>query len=174
MWLINEIGNNLDNVLHVNFRDKINGWSSDLVLSVKTEKDTYYYPAKNNTFFTEFLRDLSLRKSCYSCPFQKIPRQGDITLGDFWKIDKFNSSLNDKKGTSLILINNSKGEQFIEKIKPYLKTLESVPLKVAIRGNKTLVSPTKLNKSRDEYLLNVNNQNQKELLKKYLKNKCNL
>ena len=63
------------------FRDKYQfGWapSAHAVL-----KDGYYYSkAKNETmWYNAFLNILNCRKSCGQCQFNRMPRQGDITLG---------------------------------------------------------------------------------------------
>ncbi len=68
-----------------------------------------------NTEITDFLyrklyySNLALRKSCYSCQYNKILRVGDITIGDAWGIEKKNPLFNDKRGVSLIMINSNKG-----------------------------------------------------------------
>ena len=69
----------------------------------------------NNLYFRAFLERLTLRNSCYECPFAKIERTGDITLGDFWGIWDYDAKIDDKKGTSLVLINTQKGKQFYER-----------------------------------------------------------
>ena len=144
-----------EKILSINFRSKKQGWSSELLFSLKTNSNEYYIESSKNSFMRAFLKNFSLRKSCFSCKFQKIPRQGDITIGDFWKIQKFEKKLDDKKGTSLLLINNKKGEEFFEKIKSELILIKKVPIKYAIKGNKTLVKPTKYNKKRESYMLNI-------------------
>ncbi len=77
---------------------------------------------------------LALKEMCTDCPFAVLPRQGDITIGDFWGISKFNAELNDGKGTSLSLINNDKGNELFEKIRGSAKRIEAVPVDVA-KGN---------------------------------------
>lgn len=57
-----------------------------------------------------------LRKSCYCCKFTNLNRTGDITLGDFWGIERSNPSFYDDVGVSLCLINNEKGEELFSKI----------------------------------------------------------
>lgn len=57
----------------------------------------------------------SLRPSCYQCHFTNLNRPGDITLGDYWGIEKIDSGFNDGLGTSLVLINTEKGNFLFEK-----------------------------------------------------------
>ncbi len=57
-----------------------------------------------------------LRPSCYECQFTNLYRPSDITLGDFWGIEKCMPEWDDQTGTSIILVNSPKGEKLLEKI----------------------------------------------------------
>lgn len=61
----------------------------------------YYY------YYEPFLDNLFLRKSCYNCDIA-CHSDADITLGDFWGINKYKKELEDNKGISFICINNEK------------------------------------------------------------------
>ena len=61
----------------------------------------YYY------YYEPFLNNLFLRKSCYNCTIAQHSN-ADITLGDFWGINKHRKELDDNKGMSFICINNPK------------------------------------------------------------------
>ena len=50
-----------------------------------------------------------------------MPRQGDLTIGDFWGIPKYDEEMSDLKGTSVVLVNNKKAEEFFEKLKSGMK-----------------------------------------------------
>ena len=79
---------------------------------------------------------LACKKICAECPFAPAPRQGDITIGDFWGISKFNRDFNDNLGTSVFLINNARGNEVWENIKGNCKLAEPVPFDVARRNNR--------------------------------------
>lgn len=50
-----------------------------------------------------------LRPSCYECPYKSIMHPGDITIADYWGIEKAAPDFDDNKGSSLVLVNNDKG-----------------------------------------------------------------
>lgn len=106
----------------------------------------------NNLYFRAFLERLTLRNSCYECPFAKIERTGDITLGDFWGIWDYDAKIDDKKGTSLVLINTQKGKQFFERLKSKFSLLKIVPIEMAVNGNPTLNKAIPAPKERAAYL----------------------
>lgn len=155
----------------IDFRDKKNGWNNSYI-KVETENGVLEQPLLENPYGYAFLNDTINRDSCYECRFAKIPRQGDITLGDFWGIEKFNSSLNDKKGTSLVLINNKKGKQYINSIKYDLKLFKKVDIKYAIGGNPNIVGPSISHKKRNVILDNVDKLSFNENIATNFYDKC--
>lgn len=98
------------------FRSKVNGWRADCV-NVSYADGTVYEGNMHfdllkpmDTYELGFQKNIILRKSCGNCKFCEFPRVGDVTLGDFWGINKIDSSQNDGKGTSLVFINNVHGK----------------------------------------------------------------
>ena len=79
---------------------------------------------------------LMLKDVCGDCPFAMAPRQGDITMGDFWGISKYNPALVDPLGSSVLLINTDKGAEILQQIKPDMKLIEPVPFSHAKANNR--------------------------------------
>ena len=106
-------------ISNVNFRFKNGSWSNyslEYSLSNKKVKTIKHY---RDEWFSGYLKNLYLMKSCYSCEFNTLPRIGDITLADCWgikKIDKKFFENNKDTGISLVLINNENGEKIFNEI----------------------------------------------------------
>ena len=65
---------------------------------------------------------------CQNCKFQSKNRAGDLTLGDFWGIEKREPELKSRFGVSAMLTNTSKGEKFLKSIsKKEFSILKKVP-----------------------------------------------
>jgi len=115
---------NHEKPLNINFRDKSIGWRCDTIL-IKYKDSKYKKSlADGDPYEFGFHMNITLRNSCHSCSFAEFPRTGDISMGDFWGIEKF---LNvDNKGTSLVFINNDKGRKLFEMVKSnnYCEELE--------------------------------------------------
>lgn len=79
---------------------------------------------------------LALKPICGDCMFAPAPRQGDISIGDFWGISKYNADYNDNFGTSCVLVNNEKGEKVFESVRANMKLVEEVPFDHARRNNR--------------------------------------
>lgn len=135
----------------INLRDKAKfGWSTTTNIYFM-DSDPYHKNEREDSFFKAFLPCMILRKSCSSCPFSRLPRQADISLGDFWGIDAQDKSWNDRKGTELILINNNKGRTLVNNLKQKFKRYQEFPLDAALRVNKTIIHPFRENPGRKHF-----------------------
>lgn len=155
----------------VNFRNKDDGWGKYNTY-FKFENGEYKIDHNKDPFMNVFLSDLVLRESCYECKFKKKNRISDITLGDFWGIDKINKEFNDDTGVSLVILNSKKAIDFFEEIKEKTK-YEKVDFEQAISYNKSMTNSAKYNNKRDIVLKKINENNFEKLANKY-KNKISL
>jgi len=90
------------------FRDKITGWK-DYSISWLINGSVHKELGRDNAYMHAFLRDYTLRMACYACSYAKMERVGDLTLADFWGIEKCYPEYDDDKGTGLVLVNDSHG-----------------------------------------------------------------
>lgn len=101
--------------------------------------ENFYYTKDSNPLTRGYLgTGVYCRPSCYDCKFKGFPRIADITLADFWGIEKIDKSMDDNVGTSLVLINSNKGMEYFESIKSKIEYRE-LPYESAIPGNLALV-----------------------------------
>lgn len=115
----------------------------------------YSQPAEKCPYFIAYLKNISKNKTCGRCQFNKLPRQADLSIGDYWMVDKFNPAFNDKKGTSEILVNNARGAELLEKLRPEAQLLELASLDIALRGNPVMVQPYAMQRNRDYFFQNL-------------------
>ena len=95
------------------FRDKKRGWGMNARLDLRClsgkEKSTYI-PARLTSYNTLFLDGDVYRENCYECPYARKERVSDMTIGDFWGIEREHpellkqSEFDEKKGISCILV----------------------------------------------------------------------
>ena len=147
---------------NINFRDKCNGWTYKLVLSMEVDGKKCRHICEEDSFYSAFLDRISLRKSCGDCSFARPKRLGDISLGDFWEIWQYKKKLDDRKGTSLVLINSDKGKELFGKVLPNLQLAEEVPFEAAVRGNTTLMKSMPLPWNRDRFFEDLKKYSLKE------------
>ena len=84
----------------------------DLIITYTIKPNIYSKVLRS--FAEIFSMDLMIRPSCFYCPYASLERSGDITIGDFWGIEKVDSSFSDNEGISLVLCNNHEGENFYD------------------------------------------------------------
>ncbi|MCR4793339.1 MAG: polysaccharide pyruvyl transferase family protein [Lachnospiraceae bacterium] len=112
----------------VEFRNKERyGWKANVHIEFVDGTEYWEDPDKSKSpFYLAFLKGISIRRSCYECAYTQIERCGDFTIGDFWKIGKLNKELSDKKGTSLVLVNNKKAMDIMPDLKMSAKKWEKI------------------------------------------------
>ena len=151
----------------INFRDKKQeGWKM-FSLSFKYKEKEYSKNQKQDLYMKAFLKDVCLRNSCYNCSFRKKQRLSDITLADYWGIEKIHPELDDNKGTSLVLVNSNKGKKLYSAINRLIISKE-VTIEDAIRSNKALIKSPNLNKKRNKFFKNLDKKEFDILVKKYV------
>lgn len=104
-------------ITDIDFRNKKDfGWHAHV--------ETLYF--ENGKFISSrifknlFYGHTVLRPSCYECPYKSVMHPGDITIADYWGIEKAAPEFDDNKGVSLVLVNNENGEKVLEQVKGQL------------------------------------------------------
>lgn len=140
-------------VVSYDFRDKkVWGWSTSSSSCVESKGKTKYhgYEDIQSGYFKAFIKAENYRESCYRCPFARSERCGDITLGDFWGVEKYLKIPNVRNGVSAIFINTAKGESLLKDIEKEM-TLYPADIKDIAVINKTLTAPTPRPAGRDSF-----------------------
>lgn len=106
-------------------REALTGWTQRTRFVYKDGTSRLTLPS-NDSWWDAFLNGIVMRDACVSCKYSVETRQGDISLGDFWRIEKYNTTWRDDKGTSCILVNSDKGKYLFEQIRSSFIRLEKV------------------------------------------------
>lgn len=130
-----------DKIKNINFRHKMRGWN-DLILMIDFDNGSYSNLLSCDPYGKIFLDNIDLRPVCYQCKYATVSRPADITLGDYWGINRSMPDFNDNKGVSLVFINTKKGELLFENIRQYLNVRHS-RLEDCVPYNNTLYSPSR-------------------------------
>lgn len=157
-------------LVEIVFRDKEKyGWSIAQRYKIQKKKKckTYYEERHISEYFSGFLGNVTQRESCYQCPYTTLERMGDITLADFWGVEKVRPELLNTDGTSLVLLNSEKGRTLLNQMGDAIAVTE-VNLNEATHQNKNLLMPPARSKVRDFIYDYVFQHGFKEAGKKYL------
>ena len=155
-----------ENIWNVQFRNKDHGWT---LFRTKVFFDTRTYSESHHKdlFMKSFLSNICLRDSCYNCSFKKKYRISDITLADYWGINKINPDMYDDKGTSLVIINSDKGRELFNIIKNKLKYIDT-DLDQALVYNPAMIKSVNHNPNEEDFINNIDSMNIDELVNKYV------
>lgn len=105
-----------ESITKVNFRDKANGWKQGETLFF-TKTHRIGAPKRQETYMRLFLNNVSIRPSCGDCAFNNKRSLADVTIADYWGIDKQFPEFDDDKGVTLVMINTEKGQQLFDTVK---------------------------------------------------------
>lgn len=110
----------------------------------KNRKNAIVYKLKNgqeqvesyeqNVYSKGFCKDLYLRPSCHQCHFKGIERCSDITIGDFWGIERFLPGFGDQYGVSAIIVHTDKGRKMYHQIQNELVMQQCEPNWVGVEN----------------------------------------
>lgn len=73
------------------------------------EELVYNKPCFEDEYFSAFEAGIAHRDVCYECPYARNERAGDLTLGDFWGLNKETLSSTPPGKVSLVLANTPRG-----------------------------------------------------------------
>ena len=107
---------NQSRVTEAFFRYKEMGWKNFSLKLTLENGNTKMNSISQDPFMQTFLRDKSLRPSCYDCVCKEIDGVADITLGDAWGIENYCPELYDNKGTSVVFVRTQKGMELFDNI----------------------------------------------------------
>lgn len=130
---------------------QLNGWGKSP--SIKLGSKFYPLYGVDNLYMEAFDKCALLRSSCYRCRYAKIPRQGDLTIGDFWGIGRHGRVFTHKtnNGVSLVFTNNQKGQSILSNIGGCI--IEERTFEEAIAENPNIYRASLSYKRRDDLIL---------------------
>lgn len=126
-------------------KDKYDRYGFNLTLSSKNK--TVLIPGTIDLYYRLFLKGMSFRENCYSCPFANSSRVGDITIGDCGNSGKYTDFHPDKTISTVYPI-TEKGIMLWNEIKN-LFLFREVNASEEIKANAQLNFPSKRPVGRD-------------------------
>lgn len=144
-------------ILDFSFRDKTKGWGLFASYTIKKNNENLrrLKPAYELSYYQLFLDSKIYRENCYNCPYARESRCSDITLGDFWGIEKEHPNIINKfntvDGTSCVLVNTKKGKNIINEFSNKFILFDSEIDKVS-KHNSQLRAPSIYPNNREKIL----------------------
>jgi len=141
------------------FRDKTSPKSFTARIQIQKGRKTKIYRLRPQylSFYQHFLEASTYRETCYQCPYACMKRVSDLTLGDYWGVEKYHAedmksgTIPDRRDWSCVLVNTEKGRAFLETCG---KDLLLFPTKAewVAQTNRQLREPSTKGQQRDQIL----------------------
>lgn len=136
-------------IVRADFRDKkAAGW--------KEHKESFAYSDGrvriSETFKVLFYKNIMLRHSCGSCPYDMADRESDIVIADFWGISEVLPEMDGDAGTSMVYCRTDKGRRLLDAAAVHMNTAEVIiDRDFLARRNPNAVRNTYVHPQRDEF-----------------------
>ena len=150
----------------IKFKNKTFGWHRFATRIEFDNGKTYIKDRYQDPFMRSLLNAHFVRPSCYACQFKGTPRQSDITLADFWGIEKINPKLDNDCGTSAVILNSQKGKDFYRDASSTIISHECSMKDVAAE-NRALNISIEYKQDREQFFMNINDKSFSELADTY-------
>lgn len=137
-------------IIDISFRNKKDGWKNFGFMFKTRDGNEIYERAGDNIYMQGFLKDLYLRPSCYDCKFKTLNRASDITLADFWGVEKMLPEMETAKGVSLCWASSKKGKNILIEVLEQT-VYKKVDLNEAVKYNSAAVKSVSIHKNRDKF-----------------------
>lgn len=106
-------------------------------------------PFERDAYYAAFIKNASLRESCYRCLFARGERTGDLTVGDCASRDRY-PDFHPCESISSVLVNTAKGEKLFDAVlQTGMVDVEEIDFETEARLNKQLHTPSERPPARD-------------------------
>lgn len=148
-------------LLEEHFRDRgVAAWDS---FSFRGERDfklcaysnqeiVYEKPCFEDEYFSAFVTGIIHRNACYECPYACNKRTGDLTIGDFWGLDKESLKVIPPGKVSLVLANTPVGLEVIDGLREDLYLERRSFMEADNESQTNLHAPSTWTKDRNRFM----------------------
>lgn len=148
------------------FRNKDLGWHRSAVKMEFANGKVYREIGAYDPYGKGFYGNMTLKESCYDCPFRNFSAGGDIILGDFWGAETALPDLDDNKGLSAVLACTPRGQEQLQRL-PI--TLYPCDIDTIIRYNPSLIHSARPHPERAAFYAHANAEGYPSAIRKYLR-----
>ena len=136
--------------------DKQDKWNSRNV-KIRISERELIMNSNEDKYLRGFHPGLYYRPSCYKCKYANLKRISDLTMADFWGVEKLFPDKDVHKGISALIVNSVKGNKLLSDLNQIME-LNEVDFDYVIQSNAQLNRPAKINPKREQFfdLLNEN------------------
>lgn len=153
----------------VSFRDKKYGWNDYRFLARLENGKVYAKHHNYDPYMIAFLRNYSIRKSCFTCKFRSLEKRvADITLGDFWRVSDLLPTIEDNAGVTCIIASSKKGKEMVYHL-PNSYYVEEIDLTSFLNNENKRIQELHCPKDYEDFVSDLDRKSFYEIHSHYLK-----
>lgn len=146
----------------INFRSKELGWMNSKAIA---QNDVNKIDLSD--YMKLYYSHTIMRPSCHTCGFSSTVRQSEITIGDFWGIEKLDLDFNYNNGLSFVMANNEKGKLLLENTTKFNAKIKIREVNINDVKQPNFYSPTRASVIRERLWKDYRKKGISYILKKY-------
>ena len=152
----------------ISFRSKAAGWQNYSMEIRFADHSKHCEVVSKDSYLRSFIMDMDLRPSCYQCQYKQLHRLSDVTLADFWGIERVykNTMWNDDTGVSLVMIHSEKGHTLMKAAEVDLEA-HPVSLREALACNPSMTQSVRKPALRERFMKDLHQLPYDKLHEKY-------
>lgn len=161
-------------VVDFKFRKKVDGIIKYIETVTFDSGKIINIQAKNSAYYYYFLNGETYRNSCYTCRFSSLNKPSDITIGDYFELEKDYPKIhklflreNKDKFYSSCIVHTKKGDSILRECSNYF-LLHQVEVEKIQKSHSQLKIPTKYSKNREK-IINLYNTSGYKAVDRYHK-----
>lgn len=148
------------------FRDKTVSWNRYSARLTFEDGSAEGNNPLTGSYIELFRYDVCLRPACTRCPYTCTNREGDITVGDFWGVEKALPEVDTAGGVSAVMVRSPKGMELMNRVKPRARLWECQEAQIAA-GQPNMSEPSRLSNKAEAFQADWKAGNFEKVLKKY-------
>ena len=140
------------------FKNKTYGWNRFATKITFDNGKEYLADREADPYMIGYIKskyNLYMRPCCYQCKFKGINRSVDVTLGDFWNVEKSLGIQNTENGVSAVMIHSTKGKNLFFRITHLIHYMSS-SISCILPGNQCLVDSVAYTEERKLFWEKIN------------------
>ena len=106
------------------FRCKKKGWGYHGYMSSYVRFNDHYRATVRDPYMSTFLKRVAYRECCYTCRYETLIKNADMTIGDFANIREVLPAFFTSAGCSRVYLHTEKGRKLFGRLGRYLEMIE--------------------------------------------------
>lgn len=149
-------------IIEYKFRSKKLGWRGNTTYVKFANGKELFNDKKSAAYMNLYYSNNVTRNSCYSCNYTTHERVSDITISDYWGIEKLDKTFEDELGVSMVIVNSDKGKELFTSVEG-----DKLVGNIAVANQPQLTNPVSCQMGREAFWEDFNTRGIEYVVKKY-------